>query len=231
MRYLQLDFIRGIAILLMMVFHLCFDLNHFQFIDIDIYHRVDRDWFYFRMFILTLFMGCVGMSLALVNEDKIDIQKVAKRFLQLSFFSVLITVASYITFPQTWIYFGVLHFITVASVIALLFVRLEWTTLILGTVIVALFNLDIINMHWLYELAKGALNLPVRTEDLVPLTPWFGVVLIGIFIGKKRLFLFPLPSNKFTEFIGLLGKHSLIIYLLHQPLFFGIIAGADWIIH
>ena len=86
MRYLQLDFIRGIAILLMMVFHLCFDLNHFQFIDIDIYHRVDRDWFYFRMFILTLFMGCVGMSLALVNEDKIDIQKVAKRFLQLSFF-------------------------------------------------------------------------------------------------------------------------------------------------
>ena len=158
-------------------------------------------------------------------------QKVTKRFVQLSFFSALITVASYIIFPQTWIYFGVLHFITVASVMALLFVRLEWIALILGILIVALFNLNIINMHWLYELAKGVLHLPIRTEDLVPLTPWFGVVLIGIFIGEKRLFLFPLPSNKFTEFIGLLGKHSLVIYLVHQPLFFGIIAGADWIIH
>ena len=231
MRYLQLDFIRGVAILLMVVFHLCFDLNNFNFIDIDIYHRVDRDWFYFRMLILTLFISCVGISLALANEEKIDILNVVKRFIKLSFFSVLITVVSYITFPQTWIYFGVLHFITVASVMALLFVRLEWITLSLGILIVALFNLDIINMYWLYEPLKEALYLPVRAEDLVPLTPWFGVVLIGIFIGKKRLFLFPLPSNKFTEFIGLLGKHSLAIYLLHQPLFFGIIAGADWILH
>ena len=231
MRYLQLDFIRGVAILLMMVFHLCFDLNNFHFIDIDIYNREGRDWFYFRMIILTLFISCVGMSLALANEEKIDIHKVLKRFIQLSFFSVLITVASYITFPQTWIYFGVLHFIALASVMALLFVRFEWIALILGTVIVALFNLDIINMHWLYALVKEVLHLPVRTEDLVPLLPWFGVVLIGIFIGKKRLFLFPLPSNRFTEFISLSGKHSLVIYLLHQPLFFGIIAGLDWIIH
>ncbi len=231
MRYLQLDFIRGIAILLMVVFHLCFDLNNFHFIDIDIYHRVDRDWFYFRMIILTLFISCVGISLALANEEKIDIQKVKKRFIQLSFFSVLITLASYITFPQTWIYFGILHFITLASVMALLFVRFEWIALILGVLIVALFNLNIISMHWLYELLKEVLYLPERTEDLVPLTPWFGVVLIGIFIGKKRLFLFPLPSNKLTEFIGLLGKHSLVIYLVHQPLFFGIIAGANWILH
>ena len=231
MRYFQLDFIRGIAILLMMVFHLCFDLNIFHFIDIDIYNREGRDWFYFRMIILTLFISCVGISLALANEEKTEIRKVAKRFMQLSFFSILITVASYIIFPQTWIYFGVLHFIALASLMALLFVRLEWIALLLGVMIVALFNLDIINMHWLYELLKGALNLPARTEDLVPLLPWFGVVLIGIIIGKKRLFLFPLSSNKFTKFISLSGKHSLVIYLLHQPLFFGIIAGLDWILH
>ena len=231
MRYLQLDFIRGIAILLMIVFHLCFDLNNFHFINIDIYHRVDRDWFYFRMIILTLFIVCVGISLALANEEKIDMQKVKKRFIQLSFFSVLITVASYITFPQTWIYFGVLHFITVASLMALIFVRHEWIALIFAVLIIVLFNLNIINMHWLYELTREVLHLPVKTEDLVPLTPWFGVVLIGIFIGKKRLFLFPLSSNRFTKFIGLLGKHSLIIYLLHQPLLFGMIFGADWILH
>ena len=231
MRYLQLDFIRGVAILLMVIFHLCFDLNHFHFIDIGIYHKAESGWFYFRMIILTLFIGCVGISLSLANEEKIDIQKTTKRFIQLSFFSVLITLVSYIIFPQTWIYFGVLHFITLASVMALLFVRVEWIALNLGVLIVALFNLNIINMHWLYELVKGVLHLPARTEDLVPLIPWFGVVLIGLFIGKKRLFLFPLPSNKFTEFIGLLGKHSLVIYLVHQPLFFGIIAGADWILH
>lgn len=229
MRYLQLDFIRGLAIIMMVIFHVSFDLNNFHFIDIDVYNG--REWFYFRMAILTLFISCVGIALSLVNEKGISVQKSIKRFGLLGGASALVTVASFITFPQTWIYFGVLHFIATASLFALLFVEFEWIALVVGVVIVTLFNLDYISMYWLYEIVQPILHLPKHTEDLVPFTPWLGVVLIGIFIGKKRLFVFPLQSNRLTESIGFLGKHALVIYLLHQPLFFGLTAGADYVLH
>jgi uncharacterized membrane protein len=229
LRYLQLDFIRGLAIIFMIIFHVSFDLNNFHFIEIDIYHA--KEWHYYRMVIVSMFIVCVGIALALVNENGIDLKKNLKRFALLGLASVMITIASVVTFPQSWIYFGVLHFITFASIIALLFVRYEWLSLTLGLLIVILFNLDMINMHWLYNATASTLHLPSHTEDLVPLAPWFGVILIGIFIGKKRLFLFPLQENKATNTIGFLGKHSLFIYLAHQPLFFGSIALADYLLH
>ena len=229
MRYLQLDFIRGTAIILMMLFHLCFDLNNFNFIDVDIYHA--REWFYFRMLILTLFILCVGISLSIANENGVDFKKNLKRFLFLLSISGLVSLASYFTFPKTWIYFGVLHFIAFGSITALLFIKLEWFSLILGVSIVGLFNLDLISTRWAYDFLKPLLNLPKYTEDLVSFTPWFGVLLIGSFIGGKRLFLFPIVSNASTEFVGFLGRHSLIIYLLHQAVFFGLIALADYLLH
>ena len=231
MRYLQLDFIRGIAIILMIIFHLSFDLNNFHFIDIDIYNRDGRDWFYFRMLILTIFMGSVGISLALVNENGINFQKSLKRFITLGAASLVITIASFITFANSWIYFGVLHFVALASVVSLAFIRYEWIALVIGLVIVTLFNLDIISMRWLFDILAPLLHLPKHTEDLVPFTPWLGVVLIGIFIGKKRLFLFPLVENKLTQYIAFLGKHTLVIYLVHQPIFFGLTAGTDFLLH
>jgi uncharacterized membrane protein len=231
MRYLQLDFIRGIAIILMLIFHISFDLNNFHFIDIDIYNREGRDWFYFRMLILTIFMSSVGISLALVNEDGINFQKSVKRFITLGIASLVITIASFITFSNSWIYFGVLHFVALASVISLAFIRFEWIALVLGLLIIILFNLDSISMRWLFDILAPILHLPKYTEDLVPLTPWLGVVLIGLFIGKKRLFLFPIDDNKFTLSIGFLGKYSLVIYLVHQPIFFGLTTGADFIFH
>lgn len=229
MRYRELDFIRGFAIILMIVFHISFDLNNFHFIDINIYHS--KDWFHFRMVIVTLFILGVGISLSLAHQSDINTHKVLKRFVVLASNVLLITVATMIVFPSSWIYFGVLHFITFASLVALLFLRLEFLNLLIGGVIVVLFNLKLINMHWLFEFLQPILHLPLHTEDLVPLTPWFGVVLIGIFIGKKRLFLFSLPENGVTNFIGILGKHSLLIYMAHQPLFFGTIALADYFFH
>lgn len=232
MRYIQLDFIRGIAIVLMVIFHISFDLNNFHFITIDIYNHHSYFWFYFRMFIVTLFMSSVGISLYLAHHNHIDFQKVKKRFILLSAASVAISVASYITFAHSWIYFGVIHFVTIASLLALPFVALPTLSLIIGTIIIILFNMKIIDMHWLYSLTAQILHLPQHTEDLVPLTPWFGVVLIGIFIGAKKLFLFPLPQkNQFIQKIAFLGKHSLAIYLIHQPIFFGFIAALDYLLH
>lgn len=229
MRYIQLDFLRGVAIVLMQIFHISFDLNNFNFIDIDIYNG--SFWHYFRYLILTLFLLCVGISLSLANQNSISLAKALKRFWILLFFALCITIVTRFIFESSWIYFGVIHFIAVASLLALLFVRLLWTNLFLGVAIIVLSALKIIDMHWLYNFLEPSLGLPKYTEDLVQFFPWFGVVLMGIFFGNKKLYLFALPTNSFTLAIAYLGKHSLAIYMLHQPLFFGLIAGASYLLH
>ena len=231
MRYFQLDFIRGIAIVMMIIFHISFDLNNFHFISIDIYNHHSRSWFYFHILILTIFILSVGISLVLANQHKINVQKVLKRFYTLSLASVAISIASYITFPNSWIYFGVIHFITIASILLLPFIKFPKLSLIIGICIIILFNINIINMHWLFQYSASFLHLPHYTEDLVSFTPWLGVALIGIFLGAKKLFIFTLKENIFTTKIAFLGKHSLVIYILHQPIFFGLIAGFDYLVH
>jgi len=218
-RYLEVDFIRGIALLLMVAFHLCFDLNYFHYIDIDIRHGLD--WRYFRYLILSLFIGTVGISLVLANQEYINYKKVALRAAKLLLASILISIASYMMNPNMWIYFGVIHFILVGSLLGLLFIRIPTLSLVLSIIIIALFNLELINMHWLYNALKAPLYLPKYTEDLVQFVPWFALILIGIFIGTKRWFVFNLKESPIVNSIVFLGRHALIIYLIHQPILFG----------
>ncbi len=219
MRYFDLDFIRGFAVVLMVIFHLCFDLNHFHYIEIDIYRG--EFWHYFRFVIVTLFLLCVGISLYIVNEKGYNLQKDLKRFFIILANALAVSVASYFIFPNSFIYFGILHFIAVASILALPFVKFPKIALVTGVLIIALTLLDLINMHWLYNMLAKPLFLPVRTEDLVPLTPWFGVVLIGIYLGYAKAFIINIPKNRVTQNISFLGKHALLAYMLHQPILFG----------
>jgi len=228
-RYFDLDFIRGIAIILMVIFHFCFDLNNFGFIDIDIYHG--DGWKYFRYIIITLFLLAVGISLSLANEKRIEFKKNFRRFIIILFNATLVTIASYITFPHTFIYFGILHFIALASIVALLFVRVPKIAFIVGITIVMLSYFKYIDMHWLYNYLQPLLHLPKHTEDLAPFTPWFGVVLIGITLGHYRLFLLHIPQNRVSKKIAYLGEHALLVYMLHQPILFGLTAAANYLLH
>ena len=219
-RYIEVDLVRGFALLLMVAFHFSYDLNHFGYINIEIRHGLD--WRYFRYFILTLFIMTVGISLVLANATKINYQKVSQRALKLLVASSIITVASYFMNPSMWIYFGVIHFILVGSLVGLLFVKKPYLSLAVGVVIIILYNLGFANMHWLHNVLQEPLHLPRHTEDLVQFVPWFGVLLIGIFIGEKKWYALGLKSNPFFEGLAFLGQHALIIYLVHQPILFGI---------
>jgi uncharacterized membrane protein len=60
--------------------------------------------------------------------------------------------------------------------------------------------------------------------DYFPVLPWFGAVLIGVFVGNS---LYPCYVRTFhlrdrsqvpmIRGIDFLGRHSLLIYLVHQP--------------
>ncbi len=225
-RYLEVDAIRGFALLLMVAFHFCYDLNHFGYIDIDIRHGLD--WRYFRYVILTFFLVTVGISLVLANQNKIYIKHVLLRASKLLGASVLITLTTLFTNPNMWIYFGVIHFILVASLVGLLFIRLPKLSLLLGLSIIVLYNLDFIHMHWLYTLLQSPLHLPRHTEDLVQFIPWFAAVLIGIYIGTNHLYDWGLQASRGVNVLVFLGRHALVIYLVHQPILFGIFEAIKW---
>jgi len=222
-----LDVFRGLAILLMVIFHFSFDLNNFHIVDLDLKHGVF--WHYFRYIIVSMFVFGAGISLQLANNNGIDLKKLKKRVLVLSLASAAVSIGSYTQFPDTWIYFGILHFFLFSSLVGLLFLKLPKVALFSATFILIGYNFSFLNMHWLYNVLQKPLSLPFYyTEDLANVIPWFGVFLLGmsfsIYGYAERLFCLAFfnRNNLFNIVFSYMGKHSLIIYLFHQPLLFAI---------
>jgi uncharacterized membrane protein len=70
----------------------------------------------------------------------------------------------------------------------------------------------------------GLMTYKPATEDYVPFIPWFGVVLLGIALGHRLYrqgYLYNLPSSIWEKRLATVGQHSLLIYMLHQPLLLG----------
>lgn len=235
--YAYIDYLRGVALLLMFAYHFSFDLNYYQFIETDFYNN--PFWIYFRIVIVSLFLWLVGVSLWLASQNGIKLSRVAKRLGWLIAAAALVSYSSYLTFPGSYIYFGILHFIIVASLIGLLFARLHYSNLILGilliiigvTVSTPVFNQD--SLQWF-----GLMTHKPVTEDYVPFLPWFGVVLLGLFSGSFIFKYGHLKSisrwrekTKLQSTVSCMGRHSLIIYLLHQPLFMGILFVFSLMLH
>ena len=216
-----LDVMRGIAIILMVIYHFFFDLDNFNIIQLEM--DTDLFWRGLRMIIISFFLITMGMSLALTHANGVCWGCLRKRTLFLGGAALLVSIASYVQFPDTWIYFGILHFILFASWLGLLFLGKPWLSLITALIIVVGYFADWLHTDMLFNLLQQPLNLPFYyTEDLVTIFPWFALVLIGIFIIAKDWHLYPqLKPNPITNKVGFLGRHSLLIYMLHQPLLFG----------
>jgi uncharacterized membrane protein len=62
------------------------------------------------------------------------------------------------------------------------------------------------------------------TEDYVPLFPWMGVVFLGLALGHllaRRDFASLAPLAGAPRWFRALGRHTLLIYMVHQPLLLG----------
>jgi len=227
-RVVALDIFRGLAIFLMVIFHFCYDLNYFNFIKIKI--TSDPFWLNFRIIIVTIFLLAVGISLKIAHNKKINFSKVKKRIVLLFLSASAVSFATYIIFPHSWVYFGILHLILVASILSLPFLNYPKIALISGFLIILLYNLKLISMHKLFLFTIKYLPIPkYHTVDLAPLIPWFGVVLIGVAIKglnlDKKIFnlkIFTLQTKP-NSLLAMLGRHSLLIYLIHQPILFAIL--------
>jgi len=223
-RIAVIDLARGAALAMMFTYHFSFDLNYFGFVRINFNYT--PFWLDYRALIVSLFLSVVGVSLALAHRNGIRWPAVGRRLLMLGAAAGAVTVGSYLLFPRSYIYFGVLHFIAVASVLGLLFLRLGWVNLVLGAGLVTLGMayanplFDRPPLQWI-----GLMTYKPFTEDYVPMLPWFGVVLIGIFVGHLLLKHPPpwQPRGRGWRPLLAAGRHSLLLYLVHQPLFLGLL--------
>jgi uncharacterized membrane protein len=222
-RSLRVDAWRGSACLLMIFYHFCYDLNYFNLVSLDFYYH--PFWLNLRILIVSLFVSIVGISLYLATVQGIQHRAIFKRVVTLFSCALLISLVSRILFQERFIFFGILHFITLASVIGLWFRSYFKLNIILG---IAILIIGITTQHSFFDQPiwqwLGLMTHKPATEDYVPFIPWFGVVLLGIAWGRRlyqQNYLYNPPPTRVEQQLAKIGQHSLLVYMLHQPLLLG----------
>ena len=226
-RFREIDALRGVAIVLMIVFHVFYDLDFMNVYSINL--RSGFWWFFPRM-IAVLFITIMGVSLSFSHDDgKKEPRAYLMRGFRLFSLGVMITLVTLLFAGAGYIRFGILHMIGVSTMIAYPFLEYKKTNLVLAVFIIAIglllrdFYFDFSYLLWLGLKPHG-----LYTLDYFPLLPWFGAVLIGIasgnflYPGHRRVFVPPPIDSSLMQKMLVplcyLGKHSLLIYLVHQPI-------------
>ena len=232
-RYLEIDFLRGVAILMMIVFHFLFDLALFKIANFPIFSN--PFWLVYRETGVFIFMSVSGFCLYREHHEKILWNRVWKRFLKLMLAGACITIATYYYSPDKTIWLGILQFFALAGLLGLFFLRFDRLNLILGVLIIAFGFIGKVNeapnyMGPLFTwVGFGTMHL--NTFEIFPIVPFFGYYLIGIYLGKKlseakdqdHYLIHINPHNEWIRFIAFFGHYSLLIYLIHQPILLGIL--------
>ncbi len=230
-RLIPLDLARSLAILCMVVFHFTFDLALFGFIPPDT--MVQPFWYYFARMIAGSFLFLSGVSLWLAHGRGIRWPAFWTRFAKIAAAALLVTLASIWFVPGGTILFGILHAIAAASLLGLVALRLPWpVTLAIAAVIFAAAwgpRFPAFDPIWLVW--TGLAETRPMMGDYVPLIPWAAPALAGVATAKAlRVDLWrgtaPTPL---TRALSLPGRHSLIIYLLHQPILVGLFTAYLWL--
>lgn len=223
-RYPEIDLLRTLAILLMVIYHTAFDLSEFYGWDIDVF---SGGWKLFARATATLFLLLVGVSAA-VSADRETPRRMIYRFVKIGLAALVVTVATYVIDPDTYVRFGILHLIAVSTL--LLSILPKHTRPIIAPILGALLLMlspivSAMRIGHVWLIPLGIRPHVFVSVDYFPLVPWFGVVLIGYGIwawgvrsGLWERKLRHTPHSPLLTTLMWPGQHSLLIYLIHQPI-------------
>ena len=234
-----IDQLRGVALIAMAIYHFTWDLGFFGYIDPAT--ATTGGWRIFARLIAGSFLFLAGFSLVLGHAQGFRPRPFLVRLGKIAAAAAAITAATYFAFPETFIFFGILHAIAAVSVVGLLFVRLPAivTLMAAAAAVAAPFYLrapafDNPALWWV----GLSVEIP-RSNDYVPLLPWLAAALAGI--AAARLFIAStLPERladpgaarhkRWTTPLEWAGRHSLAIYLIHQPVLIALVYGFSLVV-
>ncbi|MBO6902040.1 MAG: DUF1624 domain-containing protein [Rhizobiaceae bacterium] len=223
-----LDLARGVALVAMAVYHFAWDLEFFGYAEPGM--TAVGGWKLFARCIASSFLFIVGFSLYLAHSAGIRPRSYLRRLAMVAGAALAISLVTWFAVPGGFIFFGILHQIALASVLGLLFLRLPWFVSAATAVFFVaapwylrstMFDAPVL---WWIGLSSSD---PV-SNDYVPLFPWFGAVLAGIAaanlatgVGLMERLRFSM--GRWSSPFRFLGRHSLIVYLVHQPLLIALV--------
>ena len=204
-RYPELDALRGVAVLLMVSYHLAFDLQYFygwpvlrslgEGGNIPVEEGI---WKILARAAATVFLLLIGICFAISWERtrrqlavgswplalRHCYSKYLRRGLVIFAGGMIISLATWFIAPDAFVKFGVLHLIGISTLLLPFFTPLkQWNLLFVLLVLFVFFVLPKqTSSPFFFPLG---LTIPTFSSlDYFPLLPWFGVILFGMVLGN-----------------------------------------------
>jgi uncharacterized membrane protein len=232
-RFWEVDAARGVAIVMMVVYHLTYDLDTFGGYGIE---STSGFWAHFADATASAFLLLVGISLAIsysrAGAGRGLFGKYLRRGLRILAYGMALTVA-FLALGLGVVAFGILHLIGVSIILAYPLLKYRFANLFLGVSIIAIgwyVRAQDVSSESPWLLPLGVVPEGMFMPDYRPLLPWFGVVLLGLFAGNvlygggKKPAGIPGKAPRLARPLVPLGRNSLFIYLIHQPVLVALLA-------
>lgn len=243
-----MDTLRGVIIIGVVIYHTLFDLYAIYGLPIGgflLHPFVDfvRDWG-----AGTLILMC-GICCNLSHSN-------LKRGIECLIIALGFSAATWFFMRDEFIYFGILHFLAIAM---LLYHFLQkplhkipgWVAIPVFVLFLFIFGMPQGYLGFCYQHmitlpkvdAGGYVTLclglwfhksvKIFTADYFPIIPWILMFLTGVIVGQYFK-AGKIPKFFYKDFckpITWVGTKTMYIYVLHQPIVYGILYGIFWLIH
>ncbi len=222
-RLWEVDAVRGLAVVAMVVSNFLFDL--YFFVGLPVSPQGKAGWL--ARGTAGTFLVLVGVSLVLSHGRRpaAPLFRLLRRSAGLVGLGMLVSLATWFAAGDQLVIFGILHCIGVSILVARPLVTRPWTATAIGAALLAAGPL-VGRLHPATPLLipLGMAPADFASVDYVPLIPWSGLVLLGIGLGnllyqrgRRRYRLPDWSDRRLLRGLVVLGRHSLIIYFVHQP--------------
>lgn len=217
-RIYEIDFLRMLALLCMVLFHFVFDLAFFFNWSINYQFGF---WNYIRLMSVDLFLLVFGISATLSSKQYL-------RYGKILLIAAMISIVTFFVLPEQYIRFGILHLIGLAG---LLYSSLPiksakgYLFLSVAVILVSYFKPYFVVEHSLF-VGLDILPNNYSSVDHYPLLPWWSIILFGhaigkMFYGQQSKSYFPRLAKYDKLFYP--ARHTLFIYIVHQPILLAIL--------
>ncbi len=240
-----IDELRGVALFCMIFYHAFYTIGYF-------FHLEWGSWLmnFFapaEPYFAGLFIVISGLACNLSHSN-------LERGVKLAMIAGAVTIVTYFVLGQAeMIQFGILHMLSVCMMLYGIinkYLKLipPWIGIVFNAVLFALtisvplhifglpplFSVTIpdswYSTHFLFMF--GFPHDTFTSSDYFPLIPWAFLFFAGTYLGRIGI-LHKFPKFLFKKripFFAFMGRHSLLIYLAHQPVIFALCYGLYWII-